>query len=284
MSDTAIPTVDSSAPEKFLPLERASVLRRFWATYGTLTIVVAGIILFMLFWEWEATSLKIIEPYFIPPISNILQELKTNVLNGEIPYQMTFSLRNYVIGYVIGVGIAIPLGLVMGTFRIVNRLLSPYVWIMFVMPRIAFLPIVIIALGFGPEAKILFISLGCFFQVVIPTIAGVLTVSPSLVKVGRLFGGSRIQVYRKVVLPYALNFIITGMRLAARSGMMIMYSTEMFGAKNGIATWVILQADLFHMDAAFAGLMALVFLAVTLVSVIDVLDNRLRPWKSEVSF
>jgi len=284
MSDTASPINDFPAMEKFLPLERASFLRRFWAANGTLIIVIAGIILFMLFWEWEATTLKIIEPYFIPPVSKILQELKINVLNGDIPYQMMFSLRNYVIGYAIGVGIAIPLGLIMGTFKVVNRLLSPYVWIMFVMPRIAFLPIVIMALGFGPEAKILFISLGCFFQVVIPTIAGVLTVSPSLVKVGRLFGGSRVQVYRKVVLPYALNFIITGMRLAARSGMMIMYSTEMFGAKNGIATWVILQADLFHMDAAFAGLMALVFLAVTLVSVIDVLDNKLRPWKSEVSF
>jgi ABC-type nitrate/sulfonate/bicarbonate transport system permease component len=284
MSESAASVMDSSAPEKFLPLERGSLPRRFWDRWGTLVLVLSGILLFMLFWQWEATSLKFIEPYFIPPISNILRELKINLLNGDIPQQMLFSLRNYVIGYAIGVGIAIPLGLVMGTFKIVNRLLSPYVWILFVTPRIAFLPIAIIALGFGPEAKIIFIAMGCFFQVVIPTIAGVITVSPSLVKVGRLFGGSRVQVYRKVVLPYALNFIITGMRLAARSGMMIMYSTEMFGAKNGIATYVILQADLFHMDAAFAGLISLIFLAVTTVSVIDILDNRLRPWKSEVSF
>ncbi len=284
MSEIATPTMEPSAPEKFMPLERASFLRRLWAGYGTLILVITGIILFTLFWEWEATTLKFIEPFFIPPISDILEQLKINVLNGDIPVQMGYSLRNYVIGYAIGVGIAIPLGLVMGTFQVVNRLLSPYLWILFVTPRIAFLPIAIIALGFGPEAKIIFIAMGCFFQVVIPTIAGVITVSPSLVKVGRLFGGSRIQVYRKVVLPYALNFIITGMRLAARSGMMIMYSTEMFGAKNGIATYVILQADLFRMEAAFAGLISLIFLAVTLVSVIDILDNRLRPWKSEVSF
>lgn len=284
MSEIAIPKPASPAPEKFLPLEDVSFFRRFWAANSSRMLVLLSIVLLGLFWEWEARYLKIVEPYFIPPLSTILEALWENILNMEIPRELAWSLRNYVVGYGIGASIAIPLGLAMGSFPIVNRLLSPYVWILFVLPRIAFLPIVIIAMGFGPETKILFISLACFFQIVIPTIAGVVTVPASLLKVGRLFGGSRVQIYRKVVFPYALNFIITGMRLAARTGMMVMYSTEMFGSIRGIGTFVITRAQLFEMEAAFAGLFCLTVLAVTTVSVIDMLDDRLRPWKSEVSF
>ena len=64
---------------------------------------------------------------------------------------------------------------------------------------------------------------------------------------------------------------------------MVIYSTEMFGSKNGIATWVILHADLFRMEGAFAGLLVLIVLAISILSAIEYFDNRLRPWKGEVS-
>ncbi|OGO19456.1 MAG: hypothetical protein A2Z14_04220 [Chloroflexi bacterium RBG_16_48_8] len=283
MSDTAIPAMDPSVPNKFLPFEDVSFLKRFWVSNRTALLFIIGIAVFLLFWEWEARYLKIVEPFFIPPISEILAALKENLLNGEIPKEMAWSLRNWAGGWLIGAGLGIPLGLTLGSFPILNKILSPYLWILWVTPRIAFLPIVIMALGFGPETKILFISISCFFQVVVPTTAGVLTVKPSYVRVGRLFGGSRIQVYRKIVLPYALNFIVTGLRLAARSGMMVMYSTEMFGSAYGIGTWVILQSELFYMEAAFAGLICLIIVSVSIIALIDFIDNRMRPWKSEVS-
>jgi len=152
------------------------------------------------------------------------------------------------------------------------------------MPRIAFLPIVIIALGFGPEAKILFIFISCFFPIIINTIAGVQTVSPSLVKVGRLFGGSRLLIYRKIILPYAINFVLTGMRIAARTGLVVMYATEIFGSPAGLGSYVVRQSELFNMSGAFAGVLVLVITSITVLSVFDFLDNLARPWKSEVAF
>jgi NitT/TauT family transport system permease protein len=143
---------------------------------------------------------------------------------------------------------------------------------------------VIIALGFGPEAKILFISISCFFPIILNTIAGVQTVSPSLVKVGRLFGGSKPAIYRKIILPYAINFVLTGMRIAARTGLVVMYATEIFGAPAGLGYWVILQTDVFNMAGGFAGVLVLVITALTALTVFDFLDNLFRPWKSEVAF
>lgn len=284
MADIAKAVSLPVAMEKFLPMEKASLGRRFWQANRTLLLVFTGLVFFFIFWEIEATTLRWVEPYFIPPLSKIMRAAWVNIVSGEIPMELVWSLQNFVVGYFIAAAIAIPLGLAMGSFPVVNRLLSPYVWIMYSMPRIAFLPIVIIALGFGREPKVLFISLACFFQIVIPTIAGVMTVSPSLLKVGRLFGGSRVQVYRKIVLPYAMNFIVTGMRLAARTGMMVMYSTEMYGSPRGIASYVVKQAEFFHFDGAFAGLLVLIVLALTLTSVIDIADTRLRPWKGAVAF
>jgi NitT/TauT family transport system permease protein len=285
LAEATIPQyVVSTAPEKFLPLERISIFRRFWANYSAAILTISAMVVVGVLWEIEARYLQLVPTYMIPPMSKILSKLWTDTINGVIPEQLVWSLKNYLIGYAIGAGIAIPLGLAMGTFRFLNKLLSPYVWILYVLPRIALLPIAIIALGFGPEAKIIFIAMACFFQVIIPTVAGVVTVPASLLKVGRLFGGSRVQVYRKVVLPYALNFIITGLRLAARTGLMVMYSTELFGSVRGIATYSIKESNLFHSDGVFAGLIVVTILAVSLVSAIDFLDEKLRPWKSEVSF
>ena len=283
MSDAVIKTTDPTAPEKFLPLVQAPFLQRFWDRYKSVILTTLGIVLFFLFWEWEATSLKIIEPYFIPPPSKIFRTIWRDTINLDIPTNLLWSLRNYAIGYLIGLAIAIPFGLAMGSIPLINRLISPLFWIIFVIPRIAFLPLVIILLGFGPEGKILFIIESTFFPIAINTIAGVKTVSPSLVKVGRLFGGSRLQIYRKVVLPYAMNFILTGMRVAARTGMVVMYATEIFGSAHGLGTYVVRQSELLNMSGAFAGILVLVVSAMTVLTVFDYTDNKLRPWKSEVA-
>lgn len=284
MSEVAISQSVSPAPEKFLPLGRVSIFRKVWASYSGVILIIASFVVVGVLWEIEARYIQIVEPYFIPPISDILVKLWEDTRSGVIPTELAWSLKNYAIGYAIGAALAIPLGLAMGTFTALRKLLSPYVWILYVMPRIAFLPIVIIAMGFGPEPKILFIAMACFFQVLLPTVQGVITVPASLVKVGRLFGGSRTQVYRKVVLPYALNFIVTGLRLAARTGLMVMYSTEMFGSIHGLATYTIRQTTFLNTEGVFAGLLVISMLAVTLVSAIDLLDEKLRPWKNEVAF
>ncbi len=284
MSDLTITTPDTSAPEKFLPFEEATFLRRFWVRYRSGILSISGIILFLLIWEVEQRYVGIIQPYFIPPFFDVAEEWWKGMVNLEIPLNLAWSFRNYVIGYAIATSLAIPLGLAMGSFPWVNRLLSPYLWIGFVLPRLAFLPIVIIALGFGPEAKILFITISCFFPIILNTIAGVQTVSPSLVKVGRLFGGNRIQIYRKIIFPYAINFVLTGMRIAARTGLVVMYATEIFGAPSGLGYWVIIQSDLFNMAGAFAGVFTLVITAITVLTLFDFIDGLARPWKSEVAF
>jgi ABC-type nitrate/sulfonate/bicarbonate transport system permease component len=279
------PTIpDKAPPEKFLELEKKGIFQRIWENYRAGIIAVIGIVIFFILWDVVQKYFPIVEPFFIPPASEVLKVLWKDIANGVIPGELAWSLRNYVIGYLIATATAIPLGLAMGSVPAIYRILSPYLWIGFVMPRIAFLPIVIIALGFGPEAKILFISISCFFPIIINTIAGVQTVSPSLVKVGRLFGGSRIQIYRKIIFPYAINFVLTGMRIAARTGLVVMYATEIFGSPAGIGAYVIEQSDVFVMEAAFAGLIVLVAAALTILTIFDYIDGLARPWRSEVSF
>ena len=284
MSDLPTPSSDTPTMEKFLPLEETAFFQRFWIHYRTGIIALTGIFLFFILWDLAQKYFPIVEPFFIPPASDVLRVLWQDIANGVLPSELAWSLRNYAIGYVIATVTAVPIGLAMGSIPVINRILSPYLWIGFVLPRLAFLPIVIIALGFGPEGKILFISISCFFPIIINTIAGVKTVSPSLVKVGRLFGGTRLQIYRKVIFPYAINFVLTGMRIAARTGLVVMYATEIFGSPSGIGAYVIEQADVFVMEGAFAGLILLVATALIILTLFDFIDGLARPWRSEVSF
>jgi len=284
MSYTSTPIKDLPAMEKFLPLEKVSFIRRTWEKTKTGVLSILGILLFLGFWEVQSRYIQWIEPFFIPPFSDVARELWKGLANLQIPTNLIWSFRNYLVGYLIAIATAVPLGLAMGSFPVVNRLLSPYLWIGFVMPRLAFIPVIIIAMGFGPEGKILLIFISCFFPIIINTIAGVQTVSPSLVKVGRLFGGSKLLIYRKIILPYAINFVLTGMRIAARTGLVVMYATEIFGSSAGLGYWVILQTDVFNMAGGFAGVLVLVITAITALSIFDFLDNLFRPWKSEVAF
>jgi ABC-type nitrate/sulfonate/bicarbonate transport system permease component len=275
---------EKAPPEKFLELEKKSFWERLWKNYRAGIVALLGILLFFILWEVVQTYAPFIDPFIIPTASDVLEVLWQDIINGVLPSELAWSLRNYAAGYLIATATAIPIGLAMGSIPIVNRILSPYLWIGFVMPRIAFLPIVIIALGFGPEAKILFISISCFFPIIINTIAGVQTVSPSLIKVGRLFGGTRLQVYRKIIFPYAINFVLTGMRIAARTGLVVMYATEIFGSPAGIGAYVIEKSDVFVMEGAFAGLIVIVVTALVILTLFDYIDGLARPWRSEVSF
>jgi len=284
MSDLSTPSSDTSIMEKFLPFDDAPFFQRIWTRFRAGIVAVMGIILFFILWDLTQKYFPIVEPFFIPPASDVFRVLWQDIVNGVLPSELAWSLRNYAIGYLIATVTAIPLGLAMGSVPVINRILSPYLWIGFVLPRLAFLPIVIIALGFGPEAKILFISISCFFPIIINTIAGVQTVSPSLVKVGRLFGGTRLQIYRKVIFPYAINFVLTGMRIAARTGLVVMYATEIFGSPSGIGAYVIEKSDIFVMEGAFAGLIVLVTTALLILTLFDFIDGLARPWRSEVSF
>ncbi len=137
------------------------------------------------------------------------------MISGSIRDHLFYSLTNLGIGLFIACVIGIPAGLLMGGNRIVEKILSPYVWALASVPRIALVPLFILFLGFSVKMQVTIITLSAVFPIIINSWAGVKTTDKSLLAAAKVFGAKRRELYMKVVLPYTLPFIISGFNRAS---------------------------------------------------------------------
>ena len=201
---------------------------------------------------------------------------------GHLWGNLSYSATNFAIGFALAAVAGTVLGLLMGASRLVETLLGPYVWALYAMPRIALLPLLILWLGFGAESKILLIFLSAVMPILITSMDGVKTVDQSLLRAARVFGASRTQMYTRVVLPFTLPFIMTGLRQGVGRGLIAMVVAEMFGSGRGIGFMIARSAAQLDAAGMFAILILLVVVSVGVVYVMTALERRVAPWREDV--
>jgi NitT/TauT family transport system permease protein len=275
----------SEMPEEvphFLPLPGVSWLELVWLRAKVPLLTLLGVIVFVAIWQWQQAYVQKIPALFIPPPSAVYKAMIDGVVSGEIPREMLWSFRNFGMAFVIATLLGVPLGLLMGSVPIIDKLLGPYIFILWSTPRIAFYPIIIVAMGFEWPSKVLLITMACFFTILINTLAGVQTVDKSLIRVGKSFGASSFMIYTKIVLPFTLAFIMTGLRMAVTRGLVVMYVSEVFGSPSGIGALVVRATNLYNTPLAFAGLVILLVSSLIIVYIFQILERVVTPWKVEV--
>ena len=267
---------------------------RIWrrSRYGVITII--NLTIFAILWEWGATVYD--NANFIPTFTDMAAALKVGWLGGGSDTTQTFDLlQNFVIAknfwvtlQVYGVGLAvsivigIPIGLMMGGSKWADAILSPYVWTFSSLPRIAIFPILVLFLGLGDEIKYALVILTAIFPVIINTWAGVKTTEQSLIHAAQVFGASRRQVYQKVVLPYTLPFVVSGIQLALSRGLVGVVIAEFLtgASKDGGLGWLIFRAARgFNGALTYAALISLAILALVLVQGTRSMESKIAPWR-----
>ena len=236
---------------------------------------------FFLLWEWVVSRTGI-SPIFLPPPSVILKAGAEMVGGGHLWGNLSYSATNFAIGFALAAVAGTVIGLLMGASRLVETLLGPYVWALYAMPRIALLPLLILWLGFGAESKILLIFLSAVMPILITSMDGVKTVDQSLLRAARVFGASRTQMYTRVVLPFTLPFIMTGLRQGVGRGLIAMVVAEMFGSGRGVGFMIARSAAQLDAAGMFAVLILLVVVSVGVVYVMTALERRVAPWREDV--
>ena len=167
----------------------------------------------------------------------------------------------------------------MGGNRVVETLLSPYVWSLASLPRIALVPLFILFMGFTERMQITIIVLSAVFPITINAWAGVKTTDKSLLAAASVFGASKLDLYMKVVLPYTLPFIIAGIQQGIGRGLVGVIIAEMFGGSEGLGYLIQRAADTFNSSLMYAVLMLLVFVSLTLVNLTRWLEAYVAPWR-----
>lgn len=269
--------------------------RRLWTRYHFAVITVVNLSTFFLLWELFARWGRVPTVIF-PRFSDVLSALKIGWLGGAgltgfdarllsdhvIALNFWETLKIYGISMLVSIAVGIPVGLVMGARKWVDAILSPYVWTLASLPRIAIFPILVMFIGIGAEIKYAIVILTGIFPIIINTWAGVKTTEQSLINAAKVFGANRSQIYRKVVLPYTLPFVVTGIQLGLSRGLIgVVVAEFLTGAMRlgGIGWLIFRSAAAFNAPLTYAALLSLAIFALVLVQGTRSMEARIAPWR-----
>lgn len=212
--------------------------------------VAAGILI------WHLLSLRF-PPLFLPSPWLTLTAAWDLLRDGTLPQSIAVSLGRILSGWSIGLLIGIPLGILMGYFRIVRRILEPYVEFFRFVPPIAFVTLAVIWLGLGEASKIALILYTTIFIVMINTIAGVLSVSELRLRAAATLGASRFQTLLTVIVPSTVPYMVTGARLAMGNSFLTIVSAEIVAAQVGLGSMIWTARNYGKTEWVFVGIISL---------------------------
>lgn len=195
-------------------------------------------------------------------------------LSGELPHDAVASLVRVAGGFAVGAGLALPLGLLMGAKPLVHDLFDPLVQIVRPIPPIAFIPLAILWFGLGNPPAFFLIALGAFFPVLVNTIAGVRNVDAIYVRAARNLGASQWTLFRRVMLPAAMPYILAGVRIGIGVAFIVVIVAEMIAVNSGLGYRILEAREYFWSDKVIAGMISIGLAGLG----IDLFMNRLNRW------
>jgi NitT/TauT family transport system permease protein len=228
---------------------------------------------------WELLSRFVVPSQFLPPPSAIVSAFVATTRSGELPRQLWQSASVLVTGFGLAIVSGLAVGTAMGMFRAVRRILDPYVSAFYAMPTVALIPLVIIWLGLGFEAKVFLTWLVAVFPVIINAEIGVASVPPAFIETARAFGCSRWQVFRRVVLHATVPFFIAGVRLGLGRALVGVVVAEMFTALAGLGYLIVLYGNTFRTAELFVPILVLAVISIAITNLIQRLERRIAPWR-----
>ena len=256
-------------------LRRASLtLRRFLSRYGVLLGFLA---------LWQISSrVGWLNPAVFPPLDAIVTALWNGIAGGAMLDDIAISLQRSGLAFASAVIVAIPLGLFMGQVRVVETALDPILQLFRQTSALAVYPVFILLLGLGEASKVFVIFWATLFPLLLSTIGGVKEVDPKLIEMARVYGASRLTIFRRVVLPGAVPLIFVGLRLSATTALLLLIASEMIGANKGVGFLVMNAQYNFQIPLMFAAIFLLALLGLIANYALALLQRRLCRWSDVV--
>lgn len=238
-------------------------------------IFAAEVVVFLAVWQVAVGAWELINPVFVPPPLSIAEGFNELVASGELWPNALTSIRSWLTGFAIATAIGVPLGLLMGSSIGVNRVVGPLAWAIYATPMVAYQPLSLAWFGFGSGPVIFLVVMGAVFPILLNTSAGIRTTDPSLVNAGRVYGGSRLQLYWKVFLPSTVSFLFAGLRQAAAMATIALVVAELTGSAEGMGSLIIRTANSYRPDQSYAAIGLVVLWSVSMTVLIGWVGARL---------
>ena len=243
-------------------------------------ITVASVAVVLVIWEIFGRQINPVFGSYPTAIAAAFWEL---LISGQLGAALYDSLRPFVLGYGLAIVVGIPVGLVVGRFRVAEAALGLYVTAGYAMPLVALVPLLILWLGLGFAVKVAVVFLMSLFPIIINTWLGVVAVPKTLIEVGKSFVAPDLVILRRIILPATLPYIMAGIRLAVGRAVVAMVIAEFFTTISGLGAVIINSANNFDTATMFVPIIILMVMAIGLNWLIGWVERRVAPWQAEIS-
>jgi NitT/TauT family transport system permease protein len=218
---------------------------------------------------------------FIPAPSDIAARYWQLILNGELAYNTGVTLLRVFAGFFIGVIPAIALGLLMAMFAPIRIAIDPLIAALFPIPKIALMPLLLLAFGFGDASKIALVAIAVFFPVIVNTYVGAANIEKIYWDVAKNYGASQAVMFTRIVFFGALPTIFAGLRIALAVSFIVLVAAEFVATKSGIGYLIWNSWELLQVDVMFVGIVTIGILGLITSVLFQEVERWAIPWKTE---
>ena len=271
---------------------------RWYLDHERVILGATAVVVFVVFWEgftrgWWADVLTPllgasaerwrIKPIFISsPTAIAAAFYRMFLVTGEIWNDLRVSAIEYVLGFLIAIGVGIPLGLAAGWYRKFSCAVEPFLSALNATPQVAFLPLIIVWVGIGLGSKVVVIFLLTVLPIAINALASVKTIDVRLLRVARSFGSSEWKIFRNIILPSSVPFLLTGLRLGVGRAMIGIVVGELYAATAGVGFMINVAGASFQTDKVFVGVIIIAVCGLFLIEIIRRIERRVDVWRPKV--
>jgi ABC-type nitrate/sulfonate/bicarbonate transport system permease component len=243
---------------------------------GTLSVAFA-----LTVWQLVANA-RIMPVLFLPGPWDVAQAMVKLFQQGDIWLDLATSGEEIAIGYGMAIVFGLLLGLGMGWYTRFQYAMDPFVNFFYSTPRIVLLPLFIIWFGIDIQSKVAVIFLGALFPIIINTMAGVRNTEAALLRVARSFGASDALIFRRVVLPGSVPFILTGFRLGVGHALTGVVVGELIAARHGVGQLIAIAGQTFQTPKMLAAVILIAGTGMLLTTILQRIENRFQSWRPEI--
>jgi NitT/TauT family transport system permease protein len=258
----------------------AARLGRFARQHERALLGSAAVAVFLHLWELAGRT-ALVNPLFLSYPTAIAATGMRMWTSGELMEHIRVSGAEFALGYALAAGTAVPVGLAAGWYRRLGFVLDPFVAALNATPRIALMPLIVLWVGIGIWSKVAVIFLGAFFPICLSTFSGVRTVSDIHVRVARSFQAGDAHLFRTIVLPSCVPFILAGLRLGVGRALVGVVVGELYGASAGLGFLIAMAGSTFQTDRVFVGIGLIAAFGIVCNELLARAEARFDRWRPQ---
>lgn len=264
-----------SGEQNFEPAQKPSFLA---SSFGMLTVNGVAVVIGICLWAF-VTSQGVVG---LPTPLAVAKQAVIQAQNGLLWTDAISSLGRVFTGFALGIIVAIPIGFLMGWYRLARGIIEPYVQFFRTIPPLAIIPLAIVTMGIDETPKIFVIFLASFLSSIVATYQGVVNVDKTLINAARVLGANDFTIFRRVVVPASLPYIMVGVRVGLGSSWATVVAAELIAAQSGLG-FRMQQAQLYYdLPTIFVSLISIGVLGLVMDRIVQAIDGVLTAWQEKL--